>query len=83
MLLSMYDLGFSMEYRTPAWAARLQTTSNCSCLNKLSIISWSTRSILENRKELNLELLTSALKIFVASGLKPNSFNRSNFNFGS
>ena len=42
-----------MLYLTPAWAAKLHTTSNCSCLNKLSILSWSTRSILENRKELN------------------------------
>ena len=66
MLLSMYAFGFSMEYLTPAWAARLQTTSNCSCLNKISILSWSTRSILENRKELNLALWTWFLKSFDA-----------------
>ena len=39
ILLSMYAFGFSIEYLTPACAAKLQTTSNCSCLNRLSILS--------------------------------------------
>ena len=52
----MYGFGFSILYLTPAWAAKLQTTSNCSVSNKSPKLILSTKSILENLNLLYLVL---------------------------